>query len=273
LSKPSNKFPLASFLVIVIVILSFLSLLIGPTKLSAAKVFSSLFMSGDPNIFSIIWQVRVPRLLLSLVYGIIIAIAGSIFLGIQGSNFFDNKIIRFYYGLSAAITAIAMIMITSGSKLNISFYGLLGSLYGATWNKIIATSIFAILGIGVSILYSKDLNALLFGEYTAKTLGIEVQRTRAILFAFALILSVALVYFCGMLCLTGLIIPYFVRLIAGVNFKYLIPVSMLTGAAVILFLDIFSRIIFPSELPIGIIIMIVLGPLYIYALRRRRLGL
>ena len=113
----------------------------------------------------------------------------------------------------------------------------------------------------------------MFGEYTAKTLGVEVGWLRILLFAVTVILAAAAVYSCGLLCLAGMILPYYVRFVTGYNYKYMIPTSILASASFFILLDIFSRIIFPTELPIGIIMIVLCGPLYIYALQRRRLGL
>ena len=150
---------------------------------------------------------------------------------------------------------------------------LLGSLAQTTWDKVFIAALFILAGLIVYVFYYKDLNALMFGEYTAKTLGVEVKWIRMFLFAVTIIISAAAVYSCGLLCLTGLIFPYFVRLAAGVNYKYMIPVSILTSASIVILIDIFSRIIFPTEFPLGIMMVVLSAPFFVNALHRRRLGL
>ena len=182
-------------------------------------------------------------------------------------------IVKASYLAGSIASAVSVLLILLGINLNKFYPWLLGSLAGTTWDKVLVIALFVIVGIVVYVFYYKDLNALLFGEYTAKTLGVEVSRIRIFLFAIAVGISLVAVYSCGLLCLAALILPYFVRLATGVNYKYLIPVSILSSASLIILLDIFSRIVFPAELPLGIIAVAVSGPFYIYALQRRRLGL
>ncbi len=273
LSRLKNRLPFIVYLLIVIVILSFLSLLVGPAKISASKVFTSVFIPGSSNASSIIWQVRMPRLMLGILSGTLLAMAGSILLGIFGTIIIDNLAVKSFYLLGGAVAAISVLLIAFGFNLNSLYPLLLGSLAGTTWDKVLIAAVFILAGLVVYVFYYKDMNALLFGEYTAKTLGVEVRRIRTFLFFVAMIISAAAAYFCGLLSLAGLIFPYFVRLVTGVNYKYLIPISILTSASLVILADIFSRIVFPTELPLGIIMAVLCGPLFIYALQRRRLGL
>jgi len=273
LSKLKNRLPLVVYLLIVIIILCFLSLLVGSVKISAAKVFTSTLIPGSSNASSIIWQVRMPRLVLAILSGALLAMAGAILMGTYGTIMIDKLVAKTFYLGAAVISAVSIFMIVFGFNLNTVYWWLLGSLAGTTWMKVLIVALFVVLGLLVYVFYYKDLNALLFGEYTAKTLGVEVRWLRVLLLLVALILSALTVYSCGLLCLTALVLPYFVRLATGVNYKYLVPVSIMTSASLVILVDIFSRIVFPAELPIGIIMVIVCCPLYIYALQRRRLGL
>lgn len=274
MSRLKNRLPFIVYFLIVICILGFLSLLMGSTRISASRVFLSIFAPGiDPSVAGIIWQVRMPRLFLELLSGTLLAMAGAVLLGIYGTIIIDRPAVKLFYLLDCAIAAIAVFLIVFGFNINSLYPLLLGSLAGTTWYKVLIVMLYVIIGLVVYVFYYKDLNALLFGEYTAKTLGVEVWRTRGFLLIIALVLSAAAVYSCGLMCLAGLIFPYFVRLATGVNYKYLIPVSVLTSASLIILIDIFSRIVFPAELPLGIIMAVLSGPFFIYATQRRRLGL
>lgn len=274
LSKPKNRVPLTVYLIIVILILCFLALLIGPARIPATKVFKLIFLPDDSNAASIIWQIRMPRLMLAMLAGIMLAAAGSIIQAFFGNSLINKNGTNAFIILASLLAAAANYIVAFGGQLPPWFFWALGSLLGTTWNKVFIVLPFAIIGLIISIFYSKDLNAILHGEYTAKTLGIDVQRVRAFLILIALILSCATVFSCGIFSLVvGLLIPYFVRLLAGENYKYLIPTSMLTGAALMLILDIFTRIIFPVELPLGVVVAVAGSIFYVFALRRRRFGL
>ena len=274
LSRLKNRLPLVVYLFIVIIILGFLSLLMGSTRISASRISLSVIAPwNNQNVSSIVWNIRMPRLMLEAFSGTLIAMAGSILLGIFGTIMLDNPAVRVLYLLDCAVAAIAVFLIVFGFNLNALYPLILGSLAGTTWDKVFVAILFILIGIIIYVFYYKDLNAILFGEYTAKTLGVEVWRTRSFLMIMALILCAAAAYSGGLMCLAGLILPYFVRLAVGVNHKYLIPVSILASASLMILIDIFSRIVFPAELPLGIIMAVLCGPLYIFALQRRRLGL
>lgn len=273
MSKLKNRLPIVVYLIILLFILGFLSLLIGPARISASKVFSSIFIPKNTNAFSIIWQIRMPRLMLAAITGTLVAMAGSIFLGIFGSSIIDSIVTKVIFGLMSVAGAVAVLLMAFGVGAVYNYYGILGSLSGSTWDKALLPLIFILAGIVTYIFYYKDLNALLFGEYTAKTLGVEVRWTRLFLFLIGLLLLIMATLTCGISCAALFILPYYVRLVTGVNYKFLIPVSIMSSISLVILLDIFSRIIFPSELPVGIVILLLSGPFYLYALQRRRLGL
>ena len=189
MSKLKNRLPFVIYLLIIIVILGFLSLLVGSTKISASKVFTAVFIPSTSNASSIIWQIRMPRLLLEILSGTLLAMAGSILLGIFGTAVIDNLLAKAFYLLAAAVAAVSVFLLVFGVNLNPLYPWLLGSLGGTAWDKVLILALFIIIGLVIYVFYYKDLNALLFGEYTAKTLGVEVRRVRMFLFAVAAAIS------------------------------------------------------------------------------------
>jgi iron complex transport system permease protein len=274
LNRLKNRLPFIIFLFIVIAMLGFLSLLMGTSRISAPSVFLSIFSpSSNPNVSMVIWQERMPRLMLEVLSGGLLALAGSILLGIFGSRIVDNPAVKSLYAIDLIAAVIFTVMIILGMNVRPLYPLLLGTLAGTTWNKVLFASIFITAGLIVYVFYYKDMNALAFGEYTAKTLGVETEEVRFFLFLITIVISAVAVYACGIMCLAGLIFPYFIRLVAGVNYKYLIPVSILATASLMIFVDIFSRIIFPTEFPLGIMMVALSVPFFVNALHRRRLGL
>jgi iron complex transport system permease protein len=271
ISRLNSRLPLINILLVVIVILGFLSLLIGPAKIQASKLLISL-IPGNSDASNIIWQIRIPRILLASLAGAVLSGAGCIILGITGHALIDSIASKIVFGGGVVFAAIVLIAMAFGIKLSPEVYILVGTLSGATWVNVFNLTPFIIIGVLISIYYSKDLNAVVFGEYTAKTLGIDYGPTRVFLLSIAGLLAMVALPVCGIPGLVALITPYFIRMSAGYNYKYLIPVSMLAGIAAMLFIDVLSRIIFPSEVPLGIIISLLFCPLYVYALYRRRLG-
>ena len=274
MNRLKNRLPFIIFLFIVIAMLGFLSLLMGTARISAPSVFLSIFSpTTDPNISGVIWQERMPRLMLEVLSGGLLALAGSILLGIFGARIVDNLAVKSLYAFNFIAAVVFTIMIILGMNVRPLYPWLLGSLAGTTWDKVLIASLFITAGLIIYVFYYKDMNALSFGEYTAKTLGVEVGEVRLFLFLITMVISAVAAYTCGIMCLAGLIFPYFIRLVAGVNYKYLIPISILATASLVILVDIFSRIIFPTEFPLGIMMVALSAPFFVNALHRRRLGL
>jgi iron complex transport system permease protein len=114
-------------------------------------------------------------------------------------------------------------------------------------------------------------DALLLGEDSAKALGVEVQKLQIIAMVFASLLSAITVSFLGVIGFIGLIAPHIVRLLTGSSHRYLIILSVFTGAALLLLADILSRsILLPSIVPVGILTSFLGAPLFLYLLSRKK---
>ena len=125
--------------------------------------------------------------------------------------------------------------------------------------------------IGYCYLHRWDYNALLSGEETALSLGIHVRRltlTNVVLTCFVCSVIVSHV---GLINFIGLVAPHIVRMVVGNNYIYLIPGSVLAGAALLLLSDLAARvIIMPVILPIGALTAFLGGPLFLYLLFKGR---
>lgn len=119
--------------------------------------------------------------------------------------------------------------------------------------------------------YAESLNALLLGESEARHLGVDVQKLKIALIvwvALAVGVSVALA---GAIAFVGLVVPHIVRLLIGPDHRFLIPLSALIGALLLLLSDITARIVVsPAELPIGIVTAALGAPFFISLLRQRQ---
>ena len=112
-----------------------------------------------------------------------------------------------------------------------------------------------------------DYNALLGGEETAISLGINVKRLTLTGMVLCCLCSSVVVSNVGLISFIGLVAPHIVRMVVGNNHIYLIPGSVLGGAALLLLGDLFARtVISPVILPIGAITSFLGGPLFLYLL-------
>lgn len=116
-------------------------------------------------------------------------------------------------------------------------------------------------------LHRWDYNALLSGEETAISLGINVKRLTLINMVLCCLCSSVVVSNVGLISFIGLVAPHIVRMVVGNNHVYLIPGSILGGATLLLLGDLFARtVISPVILPIGAITSFLGGPLFLYLL-------
>ena len=112
-----------------------------------------------------------------------------------------------------------------------------------------------------------DYNALLSGEETAISLGINVKRLTLLGMVLCCLTSSVVVSNVGLISFIGLVAPHIVKMVVGNNHVYLIPGSLLGGAALLLLGDLFARtVISPVILPIGAITSFLGGPLFLYLL-------
>ena len=112
-----------------------------------------------------------------------------------------------------------------------------------------------------------DYNALESGEESAKSLGVNTMQTRLISMLIASLLVSVNVAFLGIIGFVGLICPHLVRILIGGDYRYLIPISALFGAILLLISDTIARtIISPIVLPVGIMTSFMGAPLFLYLL-------
>jgi iron complex transport system permease protein len=95
--------------------------------------------------------------------------------------------------------------------------------------------------------------------------------TRWVIIAVSSLATAAAVSFTGIIGFVGLIVPHLLRLLTGGDYRLLLPLSLLGGAAFLLAADVLARVVMtPQELPVGIITALAGAPFFIWILRRSR---
>ena len=142
-----------------------------------------------------------------------------------------------------------------------------GDLGSTGWDDMGGMSI-VVAGLCVyCIAHRWDYNALLSGEETAISLGINVKRLTLVNMVLCCLCSSVVVAQVGLISFIGLVAPHIVRMVVGNNHVYLIPGSVLGGATLLLLGDLLARtVISPVILPIGAITSFLGGPLFLYLL-------
>lgn len=148
-------------------------------------------------------------------------------------------------------------------------YWIMGSLQEPHWLLIIITLCVSLGSLFISYFFCHDLNALRLGEEEATHLGIKVERTKKVLFVLTSLLTGWSVSITGMIGFVGLVVPHFLRIFIGRDYRILLVSVFLGGGIFLVFCDTIARtIIAPIELPVGVITGIIGGSLFIYALTK-----
>jgi len=172
--------------------------------------------------------------------------------------------------LAMAVTGVLIFLADDRQLRDLTFWGL-GSLAGATWQKIGAVGPVIVLALATMPFLARGLNALALGEATAGHLGIPVQRlkyTAIVAVAAAVGASVAV---SGGIGFVGIVVPHLLRLLIGPDNRYLLPASALLGGSLLLIADAVARtVVSPAELPIGIVTALAGAPFFLWILLRKR---
>ena len=173
--------------------------------------------------------------------------------------------------VSAMFTAVtSAVLVTSAFSAQIGLRWLIGGLLGRNWQDFRLLAPYFVVGSVLALAMARQLNVIALGDEVATSLGQRVQRTRFLLAATAGLLASSAVSIAGLIGFVGLIVPHFVRLVIGNDYRFLLPTSALFGAILVVVADTAARTLFdPHELPVGVFTAVMGGPVFIFLVRRR----
>ncbi len=310
----------------VVLFAALLLVLAGAVLLSlvSGAVFLNPF-DGSPLAGTILWQVRLPRIILSGLVGAMLAVSGAVLQAVLKNDLADPYILgissggalgaalaivmslplilvsssAFIFAFAAVLTvafisgaggrrdpsslilagvavssfagAVLALLIGASDKLRSVYFWMLGSFSFAGMEQIYAAGICLFAGLFAALWMRRQLNAFLFGEEEARSLGVDTVSARWALLLAASLMSGVSVAFCGVIGFVGLMVPHMVRTVSGPDHQTLIPFSAMTGAIFMVLADTASRCFFvPSEVPVGIITALAGAPFFIYLLVRSK---
>ncbi len=144
-----------------------------------------------------------------------------------------------------------------------------GDLGRASWRDLVVMGTVSLPALAYFIVKRWDYNALLSGDDIARSLGVNVERTRMAGMFLASLMTAVAVSFLGIIAFIGLVAPHMMRRVIGNDYRYLIPASTVMGALLLLASDTLARtVISPVVLPVGAITSFMGAPLFIYLLVR-----
>jgi iron complex transport system permease protein len=163
------------------------------------------------------------------------------------------------------------VMITDGAALDKMRFWTVGSLASATDATIVQVLPFLAVGTVLVLLLARPLNAVAMGDDTARALGVDLNRTRALAMLAATVLSGAATAACGPVVFVGLMVPHAVRSFTGPDQRWILPYATVLSPVLLLGSDVVGRIVArPSELQVGVVTAIIGGPVFVFLVRRRR---
>lgn len=161
---------------------------------------------------------------------------------------------------------------TSAEKLQKFTFWSMGSISNLSWHEISLLTLFVLIGISISFLVIKPLNALLLGEKYAQSIGIDYKKTRLIIIIATSILAGSITAFAGPIAFVGLAVPHMAKLVFQTSNHFVLFWStLLLGAIVMLSCDIIAQV--PGNdmtLPINAITSVMGAPVVIWLLVRKK---
>jgi len=163
-----------------------------------------------------------------------------------------------FFGSSDAVTAVV--------------FWMFGDLGKATWDKLIPISLMMIFCMPYLISKSFELNVIGAGDESAKSLGVNVERSRVIMMLITSLMISSVVCFTGAIGFVGLVGPHIARMIIGGDNRFLIPAAGLFGAILLVGSDmVATQVISPTILPVGVVTSFMGVPLFIYLIMKSKL--
>ena len=168
--------------------------------------------------------------------------------------------------VNAFFSAVIMLLISvaKSHKVYATIFWLMGNMMEEDFLTLWIGAGCVLGGIVALFNISPQLNALSFGEYDAKSIGVNTARTQTIAFAVAAFITAIAVSLSGLIGFVGLVVPHGVRLVFGPDHRQLFPLSSIAGAIFLVVADTLARtIVAPAQLPVGVVTAIVGGPFFL----------
>ncbi len=195
----------------------------------------------------------------SLVYGLTFLRGGfstaTLLLAGVAVSFFFSSLILFVQYTADVYNAFRMLRWVMGGLSVVD--------YDAVWGM----APFVVAGVAVMWLARHELNLLALGDDLAMGRGVDVPRTKRLLFFIVSLTVGGVVAVCGPIGFVGMMVPHMCRLVVGPDHRYLAPASALFGGAFLVWCDTLARVVLaPAELPVGVITALLGGPFFLWLL-------
>lgn len=171
--------------------------------------------------------------------------------------------------LSAGISFLKYL---ADEQVAIIIFWLMGSFGSSTWSGVLLLFVTVLLGLLITLYFSRDLNIMSLGKRSSDSLGVETAHIRKILLLSASFVTAICVALTGIIGFIGLIVPHLMRYLVGPDNRKLLPASAFAGAILLLIADTVTRAVLPIEVPIGVLTALIGGPFFCVIFRQKQKG-
>ena len=281
------------------------------------------FSAPKSAIQAIIWEIRLPRIVVAGLVGAALSGSGTVLqaifrnplvdsyiLGISAGaafgcaltvgflSFIPVQVSAFFFGCVAVIITyfiaksqgqidrlalvLAGVIVTAffsamvsivkflvdPHKLQSIVYWLMGSFSLSDWRTVKLALPGIAIGLIPLILMRWRLNVISMGEEEAKSLGVNVEKERALFIGFSTLAVATATSVCGIIGWVGLMIPHLIRMLTGPDHRTLLPLSISAGASFMILADTLSRSLTSFDIPVGIITALTGAPFFVYLMKK-----
>lgn len=176
--------------------------------------------------------------------------------------------------ISAVLTAyVNGVSLSSQQTFDSMRFWLVGSVVGRELGVLLDALPFLLVGGAAALLVTPALNAMALGDDTSRALGVPLGRVRVVTAVAITLLCGAATAVAGPITFLGLVLPHVARHVVGPDQRWVVPLSMLLSAVLLVVADTVGRVVTGSdEVQAGIMTAFLGGPVFIYLVRRRRLA-
>ena len=313
---------------------------VGPIDLGVGAILESaaakLHVPGatsslTPTEEAILWEIRVPRVVLGALVGAMLALAGATYQGVFRNPLADPYllgvaagaglgatiaiaylpeglrgqralpvaaflggtvavVLTYAVGRSARRERDAATLVLAGVTVAAFFTAwqtflqqqnadtlqqvyswILGNVPSTGWTDVVLILPYVAVAAVVILALRRVVDVLALGDDEAAALGVHVGRVRLALVVAATLGTAAAVAVTGLIGFVGIIVPHAIRLVAGIGYRALLPLSAIVGAGFLVLADVVARtILSPAELPIGVVTAFIGAPFFALVLRTTR---
>jgi iron complex transport system permease protein len=317
-----------------------IGVLAGPVDLGVGAVLESagarLHLPGvtsslTPTEEAILWEIRVPRVVLAALVGAMLALAGATYQGVFRNPLADPYLLGVAAGAglgatvaiaylpeglrgqraipaAAFVGGVVAVLLTyavgrsarrerdaatlvlagvtvaafftawqtfvqqqNAETLQQVYSWILGNIPSTGWADVVLILPYVAVAAVVILSLRRVVDVLSLGDDEAAALGVDVRRVRIALVAAATLGTAAAVAVSGLIGFVGIIVPHAIRLVSGVGYRALLPLSVVVGAGFLVLADVIARTaLSPAEIPLGVVTAFFGAPFFALVLRTTR---